>query len=85
MKYDAGRVRVKTTVWGSAGSTATPESAVLFWYAAIAEADLGSTLAKPVQKASRPAMRAWKSGSPPNGWAGLHVRLTPRTMSAAVT
>ena len=30
-------------------------------------------------------MRVWKSGRPPNGCAGLQVRLTPRTTSAAVT
>ena len=29
-----------------------------------------------------PTIRVAKSGMPPNGWTGLQVRLTPRTMSA---
>src|SRR4051794_41798834 len=71
------------TLIGSAGSTLTPDRSWFLTYAAMAAALVG-TLANASQNAWYPSIRSEKSVRPPNGCAGLHVTLTPRTKSAAV-
>ena len=76
---------VNTTVWGLEGSTLTPG---MEW---VAMNDLdrrrrsAGTLAKAVQKLCIPSIRVSKSGRPPKGCAGLQLRSSPRTASAAMT
>ena len=82
VKYVAGEFSVNTTVRSSFATT--PGSGVASMYFLIDGASWPAS-ANPSQNCLKPAMRSWKSGRPPNGWAGLQLRLTPITASAAVT
>ena len=82
VKYVAGEFSVNTTVRSSFAMT--PGSGVASMYFLIDGASWPAS-ANPSQNCLKPAIRSWKSGRPPNGCAGLQLRLTPITASAAVT